>query len=130
MKKLLATTLIGLGLSVQAQTTNLNPGPFWTNGVTIYTNVQMGATLVPLTTNGYAGLRWAADSWNRQWQLSTTNRFSFRDAIAYGAFQQAEIWGKQARDEADAKADLVAIRQALPDATDGVIAQIKALLGL
>lgn len=130
MKKILATTILGLGITVQAQT-NLNPGQFWTNQA-VYTNILLGATaLVPLSTNGYAAAVWVANRFNQQFGLQTTNRFTVRDMIAYAAWQKIEDeWIRVWRDDLDAVADRIAIRQKLTDASDAQLNQIKAILGL
>lgn len=129
MKKLIL--LIALtALPVFAQSTNLNPGPFWTNGVTVYTNLQMGLTVVPLTTNQYKGLVWAAQRWNAMYVLDGTNRYNVRDAAAYAIVNTAGQWGNEYLAEQEARADRVAIRAALIEATEAQLNQIKALLGL
>lgn len=105
MKKLITIALATLGLAVHAQTTNLNPGYYWTNGTALATNIALGTKTFSFSTNGLKGLQWACDSFNKQFNLTTTNRFDLRDMLTYTAWWHAENqWAPQAQAAAEAAA--------------------------
>lgn len=110
MKKLILAIIVGLAFNVSAQVTNL----FWTNGVTIYTNVTIGTKTYPFTSNQWLGLKWSVDQANKAAgldQLPAAQRYDVKDIIGMGAWYYAEtVWAPQAiaaaQAEAEAKANV------------------------
>lgn len=128
MKKLIIAAIVWLGITAQAQTTNLNPGAVWAQNVC--TNLQIGPILFPFSTNGWGALNWCVDRYNKAYNLTGTNRYSVKDIAANLAYNEAERLVPDYLADLDAKESRVAIRVKLSFASDDQLAQIKAILGI
>jgi hypothetical protein len=129
MKKLIAAILFAVGLSLQAQESTNRPTFYmWTNAP-IATNYIIGTFPIPLSTNGAAGLKWAVKKVNADCGLVGTNRLSWKDLIAYAAWDLCERWGVSAKAEQENREKAQTIRAKLADLTDEQLDAILAITG-
>lgn len=131
MKRLIILISLFTSFGVRAQV-GVAPYAFWTNYIDSgwATNYTLGTAVIPLSSNGLAGVLWASKTWNAQQNMPSTNKYIWKDAVAYGAWIMAEQWGKMAADAKATQNNIAAIKAVLPNATEVQLSNACVALGI